>query len=203
MHILPAQTQKENAGWKKTKHLQLSSSHSSHAYFNLHCDFYCFSPLNTLWTDSQMSSEPVCLCVSVYRAWRQAFSCLSGVWKSVYKCVSVHCIGAKLGKPQKHSCNSSQHHPMQEETGQEWKFKKEKKGVREESSWCDIFCGWDSIPPPPHTHTNPLNFSLTFPIPCPLFSSLPPCLFSLSGATLPCKMQATPLRPEAAEGEAR
>lgn len=112
-----------------------------------------------------MSSEPVCLCVSVYRAWRQAFSCLSGVWKSVYKCVSVHCIGAKLGKPQKHSCNSSQHHPMQEETGQEWKFKKEKKGVREESSWCDIFCGWDSIHPP-HTHTHkPVKFLPHFPHP--------------------------------------
>lgn len=110
-----------------------------------------------------MSSEPVCLCVSVYRAWRQAFSCLSGVWKSVYKCVSVHCIGAKLGKPQKHSCNSSQHHPIQEETGQEWKFKKEKK--RSEGGKLVV---WHILRlrfnPPPHTH-KPVKFLPHFPHP--------------------------------------
>lgn len=106
-----------------------------------------------------MSSVAVCVC--------ERPLCMAA---GLQLCVSLHYTGVKLGKPQQHSCNSSQHHPSQEETGQEWKLKNEEGSLR-----CDIFCGLDSTPPPPKK-----------------FSSHSPSLvllsvLSLFCATLPCK----------------
>lgn len=142
----------------KSKSCGLGASHSQgcRAYFNLDRDLYCFFLLK-LTLNRQPNGVCVCVCPPSMAAGLQSGVC-------------VYYIGAKLGKPQQHSCNSSQHHPSQEETGPEWKSK---IFFKEERTYSVV----ESQPPIQSPHIlHPLSTSLLFP-----------SLFRfLSCATLPC-----------------